>query len=115
MGSHSDQEIQEMTRVIAEFQTVYLLVPQMDHYLRGRQFGEISKLVLDELRLLVFSEENIGSAENWLEGVEIVVERVKLGELLMLVGLDENDEILTFLEELWKWTPAFYLEEFPAV
>lgn len=102
VGSHSDQEIREMTRVIAEIQPVYFLVPQMDHYLRGRQVGEISKLVLDELRLLGFSEENIGSAENCLEGVKLAVERVKAGDLLMLVGLDETDEILTFLEELRK-------------
>ena len=102
VGSHSDHEIREMTRVIAEIQPVYFLVPQMDHYLRGRQVGEISKLVLDELRLLGFSEENIGSAKNCLEGVKLAVERVKTGDLLMLVGLDESDKILTFLEELRK-------------
>ena len=54
VGSHSDQEILEMTRVIAESPLVYFLVPQMDHYLRGRRVGEISKLVLDELRLFGF-------------------------------------------------------------
>ena len=102
VGSHSDQEIREMTRVIAEIQPVYFLVPQMDRYLRGRQVGEISKLVLDELRLLGFSEENIGSAENCLEGVKLAVERVKAGDLLMLVGLAMRDEILAFLEELKK-------------
>ena len=102
VGSHSDQEIREMTRVIAEIQPVYFLVPQMDDYLRGRRVGEISKLVLDELRLLGFSEENIGSAENCLEGVKLAVERVKAGDLLMLVGLAMRDEILAFLEELKK-------------
>ena len=102
VGSHSDQEIREMTRVIAEIQPVYFLVPQMDDYLRGRRVGEISKLVLDELRLLGFSEENIGSAENCLEGVKLAVERVKAGDLLMLVGLAMRDEILSFLEELKK-------------
>ena len=54
VGSHSDQEIREMTLVIAEIHPVYFLVPQMDHYLRGRRVGEISKLVLDELRLFGF-------------------------------------------------------------
>ena len=102
VGSHSDQEIREMTRVIAEIQPVYFLVPQMDDYLRGRRVGEISKLVLDELRLLGFSEENIGSAENCLEGVSLAVERVKAGDLLMLVGLDDRNEILAFLKELRK-------------
>ena len=91
-----------MTRVIVEIQPGYFLVPQMDHYLRGRQVGEISKLILHELRLLLFSEENIGPTENCLERVKLAVERVKVGDLLMLVGLDENDEILTFLEELRK-------------
>ena len=102
VGSHSDQEIREMTRVIAEIQPVYFLVPQMDDYLRGRQSGEISKLVHDELCLLGFAEENIGSAENCLEGVKLAVERVKAGDLLMLVGLAMRDEILAFLEELKK-------------
>ena len=91
-----------MTRVIDEIQPAHFLVPQMDHYLRERPVGEISKLVLDELRLLGFSEENIGSAENCLEGVKLAVERVKAVHLLMLVGVDENDEILTFQEELRK-------------
>ena len=100
VGSHSDQEIREMTRVIAEIQPVFFLVPQMEDYLRGRKPGEISKLVLDELRLLGFAEENIGSAENCLEAVKLAVQRVKAGDLLMLIGLDKRDEILAFLEEL---------------
>ena len=102
VGSHSDQEIREMTRVIAEIQPVFFLVPQMEDYLRGRKPGEISKLVLDELRLLGFAEENIGSAENCLEAVKLAVQRVKAGDLLMLIGLDKRDEILAFLEELKK-------------
>ena len=102
VGSHSDQEIREMTRVIAKIQPVFFLVPQMDDYLRGRQSGEISKLVHDELCLLGFGEENIASAENCLEGVKLAVECVKAGDLLMLVGLDMRDEILAFLEELKK-------------
>jgi len=54
------------------------------------------------LCLLGFAEENIGSAENCLEGVKLAVERVKAGDLLMLVGLAMRDEILAFLEELKK-------------
>jgi hypothetical protein len=91
-----------MTRVIAKIQPVFFLVPQMDDYLRGRQSGEISKLVHDELCLLGFGEENIASTENCLEGVKLAVERVKAGDLLMLVGLAMSDEILAFLEELKK-------------
>ncbi|MDG1861503.1 MAG: Mur ligase family protein [SAR324 cluster bacterium] len=100
VGSHSDQEIREMTRVIAEIKPIFFLVPQMEDYLRGRKPGEISKIVLDELRLLGFAEENIGSAENCLEAVKLAVQRVKAGDLLMLIGLDKRDEILAFLEEL---------------
>ena len=100
VGSHSDQEIREMARVIAEIQPVFFLVPQMKDYLRGRKSGEISKIVLDELRLLGFTEENIGSTESCLEAVKLAVQRVKAGDLLLLVGLVERDEILAFLEEL---------------
>ena len=100
VGSHSDQEIREMTRVIAEIQPVFFLVPQMKDYLRGRKSGEISKLVLDELRLMGFAEENIGSTESCLEAVKLAVQRVKAGDLLLLVGLVERDKILAFLEEL---------------
>ena len=42
-------------------------------------------------------EEYVGSMGSCLEGVKLVLKRVKAVDLLMLVGLDERYEILTFL------------------
>ena len=100
VGSHSDEEIREMTRVVAKIQPVLFLVPEIKDYLRGRKIGEIPGLVLDELRQLEFAEENIGTSETCLDGVHRAVAQIKSGDLLMLVGLVDQNEILAFLEEL---------------
>ncbi|MBS1255035.1 MAG: Cyanophycin synthetase [Deltaproteobacteria bacterium] len=100
VGSHSDEEIREMTRAVTKIKPVYFVSPQMNEFLRGRKAGEIPILVHDELRLQGFEEEEIASADTSLEGVKKAVKHVQAGDLLMLVGLDQRDEIITFLNEL---------------
>jgi UDP-N-acetylmuramyl tripeptide synthase len=100
VGSHSDEEIREMTRVVAKIKPEYFYSPEMLHYLRGRKAGEISKLVFDELRQLGYAEEKLSTANTCLEAVKSAVEHVQAGDLLMLVGLDERKETLAYLEEL---------------
>ena len=102
VGSHSDEEIREMTRVVAKIQPVYFSVAELPDYLRERTVGEIPAMVIDELQHLGYSGENIGSADTCIEGVQHAVERVTAGDLLMLVGLDQQEEILAFLEGLKK-------------
>ena len=46
----------------------------------------------------MISEEYVGSMGSYFDGVKLVLKRIKAGELLILVGLDERDEIHTFLE-----------------
>ena len=43
-------------------------------------------------------EGYVGSMGSCLERVKLALESVKAGELLIFVGLDERDEILTFLK-----------------
>ena len=102
VGSHSDEEIREMTRVVAKIKPVYFLVPELKSYLRGRKTGEISSLVFDELRQLGFAEKILASTKSCLEGVKHAVKQVKSGDLLLLVGLVDREEILAFLEDLKK-------------
>ena len=100
VGSHSDEEIREMTRVVAKIKPEYFYSPEMLDYLRGRKAGEISKLVFDELLQLGYAEEKLSTANTCLEAVKSAVEHVQAGDLLMLVGLDERKETLAYLEEL---------------
>ena len=91
-----------MTRVVAKIQPVYFSVAELPDYLRERTVGEIPAMVIDELQHLGYSGENIDSADTCIEGVQHAVERVTAGDLLMLVGLDQQEEILAFLEGLKK-------------
>lgn len=102
VGSHSDKEIREMTRVVAQIKPEYFFVPEMQEYLRGRHSGEISKLVFDELLQLGFTVEKLGTTETCLEAVQLAIEKVQAGDLLLLVGLDERKEIIAYLEDLKK-------------
>ena len=85
----------------------------MAHYLRGRQPGEISDLLAQELRRLGAPPDAIQREESEFAAVRSALAWARPGDLLLLPTHAERGRVLGLLERLIQsgWRPGTPLPE----
>jgi cyanophycin synthetase len=99
-GDRNDEAIRELARAAWAFQPAYVVVKDMDAYLRGRRPGEVPTLLADEFSRLGLPREAIGQAESEIAGVREALVRARPGDLLVLAVHQDRNAVLDLFDSL---------------
>lgn len=98
-GDRDDESIRALASAAWVAGIDHVIVKEMPKYLRGRELGEVTALIADELRLAGAPEEAIEVVDSELEAITRALEWARPGDLLLLL-LQEREEGLAYLREV---------------
>jgi UDP-N-acetylmuramyl tripeptide synthase len=107
-GDRDDHAILELARTAWSGRPDMVIVKEMPAYLRGRAAGEVSGMLLSELRRLGAREDQLSLAVGELGAVRHALGWAHEGDLLLLTVHSDRDSVLRYLQRLVAegWTPG---------
>lgn len=107
-GDRSDQDIYEMTRVIHDAQPDTIIVKELPDKLRGRDFGDVPKLIKGYLSEMKYPASQILSADSEFEATVKAFEWAQTGDFLVLLVYGKRETTLDLIAKLQAehWTPG---------
>jgi UDP-N-acetylmuramyl tripeptide synthase len=99
-GDRSDLEIRDLTYAVAGLDADMYVVSEVEKYLRGRDLGDIPKLVQQYLHQKEVDDGQIFLADAPLDGVHKIMSYVEPGDVVLLLVLDQRDEVHDYLKQL---------------
>ena len=97
-GDRSDQDIHDLTVGALAFKPDEIVIVELEEYLRGREFGEVSNLIEKACLDSGFDSARISKADSPPQGTELIIEKLQEGDLALLLVLDERDKVFALLE-----------------
>ncbi|MDH3348367.1 MAG: Mur ligase family protein [Desulfobulbaceae bacterium] len=97
-GDRSDQQIEEATYSALAMKPDILVVAELKVYLRGRQPGEVPRLIADAAMAKGLPKENIIFVDSPFEGAKNIVEQLQASDLALLLALSDRDMIIDLLK-----------------
>ncbi len=112
-GDRDDHAIRELARTAWLGKPDRVLVKEMPSYLRGRAAGEVSGMLIEELRRLGAHDDQIDLAEGELQSARQALAWARDGDLLLLTVHADRDTVLRYLQRLAaeRWTAGRPLPE----
>lgn len=99
-GDRSDDEIRNLTEAVTELDASLYIVTELEHYLRGRELGEVPKIVSDYLRQKSIPDEKIQNAPDPLTGTKMAMDFAQAGDVVLLFVLSDRELVHDYLTEL---------------
>ena len=99
-GDRNDEAIRALARAAWELKPDYVVVKDMESYLRGRARGEVPRLLEDEFLRLGVPDEALFRAGPELSGVRRALEWSRPGDLLVLAIHEDRRAVLELLDQL---------------
>ncbi len=96
-GDRSDQDIQDLTEAVSDVNAKYYISAELEHHLRGRELGDIPKIIKAHLHQLGILDERIKSAVDPLEGAKLALELARPGDVVLLFVLDQREQVHNWL------------------
>lgn len=96
-GDRSDNEIRNLTAAVIELDASLYIVTELEHYLRGRQIGEVPKIVADYLHQQAIPSQKIQYAADPLQGAKIAMEFAQPGDVVLLFVLADREQVHEYL------------------
>jgi cyanophycin synthetase len=93
-GDRDDEALRDFARAALPFQPDRIIVKELPEMLRGRQPGEVTAILEDELRRLGIPAERIERAESELEGVRKALAEARAGDLVVLLVHTQREEVI---------------------
>ena len=105
-GDRDDASIRALARATWPWRPDLVVLKEMEKYLRGRQKGEATTLIRDELVALGAGETIFAHADTELEAVRAALAWARPGDLVLLPTHAQRDEVLALMERLEqsRWT-----------
>ncbi|MBV1889180.1 MAG: Mur ligase, partial [Proteobacteria bacterium] len=98
-GDRSDQEIRDLTRSALAFGADHIVAAELENHLRGRELGEVSKIIQDECIKGGMPASAISLLSSPAAGAAYILENLTEGDLALLLALDERETIFKMLDE----------------
>lgn len=113
-GDRDDRSIRALARSALEMQPDRVVVKELTRYLRGREPGEVSALIRDELRAASPGLDVVVAGDE-IDAVRSALEWCIDGDLLVLPVHARRDEVVSWLTALERagWRPGSPLSEAP--
>ena len=103
-GDRSDQDVIGLTKAVLELDADLYIVAELEDYLRGRELGELPKLVSDILSKGGVKDDAIYLANSPLAGAQHALDQVAPGDVVLLFALDQREQIQSLLSTwLTSW------------
>ena len=99
-GDRDEASLRALARVTGEFRPDRIIVKEMPRLLRGRAEGEITALMLDELRRVGLPPDSLETAPSEPEGVRQALAWAQPGDLLVLTIHSDRKQVLAELAGL---------------
>lgn len=99
-GDRSDEDIKNLTRTACDLSPDQVIVTEVEQYLRGREPGEIPRIICSELQKEGISAAKITQVNNAMEGVRAALAWAEPGDFLFLQVLSERDAVSDYLTSL---------------
>ena len=99
-GDRNDEAIRELARAAWSLSPDYVVLKEMDEYLRGRAPGEVPALLEAEFLRLGLPRDAVSRVGPDLAGVRKALEWARPGDLLVLAVHQERQAVLDLLEAL---------------
>lgn len=99
-GDRDDHAIRELARTAWRGAPDRVLVKEMPDYLRGRPAGEVTGMLLEELRRLGAREDQLDLAVGELQAARQALAWARDGDLLLLTVHADRDSVLRYLQRL---------------
>ncbi len=96
-GDRSYQDIVNLTLEACDLDPDRIIVTDLPDYLRGRQEGEVSSIILQQLKEMGFPDEKIARAGDPLQGAALSLSWAAEGDLILLLALSHREEITRLL------------------
>jgi cyanophycin synthetase len=93
-GDRDDEALRDFARAALPFQPDRIIVKELPEMLRGRQPGEVTAILEDELRRLGIPAERIERADSELEGVRKALAEARSGDLVVLLVHTQREEVI---------------------
>jgi cyanophycin synthetase len=97
-GDRSDDDIINMTKSALKMQPNVLVTAELTGYLRGRELGDIPKLMAETAKEWGMSEENILFTDSPVTGTKAIIDRLEADDLALLMVLSNRDEVVELLK-----------------
>ena len=97
-GDRSDQDIIDVTKSALAFKPDHVIAAELPDYLRGREIGEVTKLITDTCIKLGMSKDNITIASNPAVGVGKIITELQAGDMALLLVLSHRDQIFKIIK-----------------
>jgi UDP-N-acetylmuramyl tripeptide synthase len=115
-GDRSDEAIRELARSALALRPERVVLKEIERYLRGRQPGEIPKLMADELIRLGVPPEAVSCPGTEVAAVRDALAWARPGDVLVLTVHQDRPQVLALLERLRTsgWRPGDGVPEGPS-
>ena len=97
-GDRSDDEIAAIARGVCSLEPDYVVIAEVEDYLRGRALGEVSEIMKQACLQSGLAEKQIILAESPLAGVKLAVCRMQADDLGLFLVLAEREQVIDYLK-----------------
>jgi UDP-N-acetylmuramyl tripeptide synthase len=96
-GDRSDAEIRDLTHAVIGLDASLYVVTELERYLRGRDIGEVPRVVGNYLRQQSIPMEKIQYASDALAGAKIAIDFAQPGDVVLLFVLADREQVHEYL------------------
>lgn len=97
-GDRSDQDVHDLTVSALAFNPDQVVIVELEEYLRGREFGEVSDLIEKACLGQGLTTSALARADSPPKGTELIIDQLQDGDLALLLVLDERDKVFELLK-----------------
>jgi UDP-N-acetylmuramyl tripeptide synthase len=97
-GDRSDEHIAAIASGVCSIRPDEVVITELEHYLRGREPGEVSHIMKQACLRSGIAEANIHLVANPLAGVAMAVQQMDEGDLGLFLTLSQRDEVIDYLK-----------------
>ncbi len=97
-GDRSDDEIAAIAHGVCALAPDYVVITEIEDYLRGRALGEVSEIMKQACLKSGLAENQMIFAESPLAGVKLAVARMQAEDLGLFLVLSEREQVIDYLK-----------------
>jgi UDP-N-acetylmuramyl tripeptide synthase len=109
-GDRTDSDIRDLVRAAAGIDLDRVIIKRMSKYRRGREDGEVSAMMRDELLRLGLDPHQVQQCDEEMEAVVSAVEWAQPGDLVLLSIHEDRESALAYLDSRQEQRPAGILD-----
>ena len=98
-GDRSDHDIREATKSALRLKPDFLVAVEMSQHLRGREFGDVSRIITEQCYSSGLKSQQILSAASPTKGTSLILQQLQPDDFALLLVLSERDQVFKLLEQ----------------